>query len=399
MAVYKRLKCQQCCKELTHSKVVKTLEPCPSCGGTMVYLDKWYVKVGMGVGKKPIIRAVGNKIEAEAEEGKLKAQKFSGELTSAPSKMKFGDLADKYLKNCLKRKEEGSISENTYISYKSRITVNIKPYFRGTPVSNITKKMITKFRDDRKDSVPLRGTDRQGMRGGSVNVEIAILYNIFAYAIEEELISFNPAQGVKGLKAGKRDTFLDVKQCNDLLEACKKGPKPLYTMVQIALNTGLRLDGVIGLRWEHILWKENILKRTVKRGKVVRIPMNQTLKDVLTDWRNSNDPPSIHGWVFPSNTVAGKCVSTVNGFDRACKEIGLPDLVFHDLRHTFATHLIKHTKDIHLVAQILGHSSTYMTERYAHLLDDHRQNAMADFEIGSKPSPVTKARKAGQNEE
>lgn len=60
------------------------------------------------------------------------------------------------------------------------------------------------------------------------------------------------------------------------------------------------------------------------------------------------------------------------------------DFRFHDLRHTFATHFLRNTKDFRALQEILGHSDYRMTLRYSHVLDDHKREAMEAFERGGK---------------
>ena len=63
-------------------------------------------------------------------------------------------------------------------------------------------------------------------------------------------------------------------------------------------------------------------------------------------------------------------------FDHAKKRAGLPDIHMHDLRHTAASHLIMSGVDIRTLADILGHRTLPMVQRYTHLLHDHKLTAI-----------------------
>src|ERR1700691_936402 len=54
-------------------------------------------------------------------------------------------------------------------------------------------------------------------------------------------------------------------------------------------------------------------------------------------------------------------------FARACREVGIADFKFHDLRHTAASWMRMSGADIHTVAQVLGHKDLRMAARYQHL--------------------------------
>jgi integrase len=63
-------------------------------------------------------------------------------------------------------------------------------------------------------------------------------------------------------------------------------------------------------------------------------------------------------------------------FDIVRKRAGLPDIHLHDLRHTAASHLIMSGVDIRTLADILGHRTLQMVQRYTHLLRNHKLDAI-----------------------
>jgi len=64
-------------------------------------------------------------------------------------------------------------------------------------------------------------------------------------------------------------------------------------------------------------------------------------------------------------------------FTSACRRAGLEDFRFHDLRHTFASHLVMNGVSLKAVQELLGHADIKMTLRYSHLSQAHLKEAVA----------------------
>lgn len=73
-------------------------------------------------------------------------------------------------------------------------------------------------------------------------------------------------------------------------------------------------------------------------------------------------------------------------FWRALRLSGIPHIRFHDLRHTFATRLVRRGVDLITVQQLLGHSSIRMTARYSHSLREAKVAAVRLLEERSVSS-------------
>ncbi len=138
-------------------------------------------------------------------------------------------------------------------------------------------------------------------------------------------------------------------------------------VILFALYTGRRKGEVTNLEWSDINLEEKVITcRKTKNGKTLSFPLNQKAYDVILKAHEHK----ISKYVFPSSTGH----HYYNGFSlawrRLQKRLGL-NYRFHDLRHTYASHLASSGKvDIYTLKTLLGHQDVTLTMRYAHLTNE-----------------------------
>jgi integrase len=122
---------------------------------------------------------------------------------------------------------------------------------------------------------------------------------------------------------------------------------------------------------------------TTKSGKRREIPINEAVRQTLQGLVRHLESP----YVFTD--VKGKRFQDVQrAFHSACRRAGITDFTFHDLRHTFASHLVMAGVDLTTVKELLGHKSLSMTLRYAHLAPSHKVKAVAVLDRALSKTPT-----------
>jgi integrase len=138
--------------------------------------------------------------------------------------------------------------------------------------------------------------------------------------------------------------------------------------IRLLLLTGARLSEVLTLTWQMVDRDARVLRLPdSKTGKKV-IPLAPAAIEVIEGQRRTrlegND------FVFPGVKAGGHLANLERPWINIRKVAGLADVRLHDLRHTFASHAVMRGMALPLLAKVLGHASTYTTQRYSHFSVD-----------------------------
>jgi len=275
----------------------------------------------------------------------------------------FEKFAKEYLdKHCLVHKR----STRNDRSIKN----NLVDFFGGKFLRNITSEMVERYQAKRVKT----------RTKATVNRELAWLRHLFTKAIEWGKALENPVKKVKFFKENNsRLRYLQTEEIQALLDACFAKTRPI---IEAALNTGMRKGELMNLRWSQVDMKNDFITVEKTKNEERRIiPMNATLKQVFEGLPRSIDR---NGLVFAYGE--SKTPNPRKAFESAKEKAGIEDFRFHDMRHTFASHLVMGGADFKTIQELLGHKSLAMTMRYAHLSAGHKRKALQD--LYSKVSPL-----------
>ncbi len=193
----------------------------------------------------------------------------------------------------------------------------------------------------------------------------------------------------------RRLRYLSKEECSALIQACDKH---LKAVVITALNTGMRKGEILSLTWDNIDLRNGfILLERTKNGERREVPINETLKATLSAIVRRLDTP----YVFYNSETGTRYVNLHKPFQSALKRAKIKDFKFHDLRQTFASHLVMAGVDITTIKELLGHKTLTMTLRYAHLAPSHKVkavNILDDSLTSSSTSQLLHKKEGAANE-
>ncbi|MBI5193834.1 MAG: site-specific integrase [Nitrospirae bacterium] len=269
----------------------------------------------------------------------------------------FMELADKYIEWMTGRQKSART--------KGYIIGELKQVFGSLPLRRFNTLIVEQLQTD----LMVRG-----LKPASVNKILNVLKAMFSKAIEWEMIELETSKRVhkvENLKGeGKRIRFLTVEECRLLIDSCDERLKPI---IIIAVNTGMRKGEILSLKWDNVDIKHGFIMLDVtKNGERREVPLNDTLKNVLHGITRRLDV----AYVFHDNITGKPYKEVKRSFASACKKAGIKDFRFHDLRHTFASHLVMSGVDLTTVSKLMGHKSLTMTLRYSHLAQSHINKAV-----------------------
>ena len=258
--------------------------------------------------------------------------------------------------------KKNSTQACTYIRDEVSVNLHLVPYFGKEYLFNITPHKIFSYQSKRLS---------EGVCNATVKREVACLKNLLNTAVTWKRIKANPIKAVPKLKEPPgRLRYLTLEEINNLLAYCPDPPHPLRAIITVALTTGMRKSEILGLKWDYIKPDNRFIILPITKNNTVRVvPMNDTLLKALKELPRESD--------FVFWNARGKHLGDVKrSFATACRRAGIENFRFHDLRHTYASHLAMRGVHMRALQELLGHKDIKMTQRYSHLSPDQLQGAV-----------------------
>lgn len=217
---------------------------------------------------------------------------------------------------------------------------------------------------------------------------LSALKHFFKFAVERDIIDADPTQGVEMPKLPKTlPKALSMQEMQALLsvDADLETPDALRqrAIIEVLYSTGIRVTELAGLKMADIEASPSPSLRVTGKGDKQRlVPLSSkahsTLRTYLENARPAFDSSGQSKWLFPSRQGRPLTRQRLFQIVRLAGERAGLDLSPHQLRHTFATHLLENDADLRAVQMMLGHSDLSTTQVYTQVVEDRLRDVLEE---------------------
>ena len=297
----------------------------------------------------------------------------------------------------------GGVKPRTVEAYNCQIKNHIRPALGAVRLEALTAHAIQQF----YNSMGKPTGDRPPLSAKSIKNVHGILHKCLQQAVSLGYLRYNPTDACTLPKVEHKELRPLDEDSTTLFIKAIKGHQ-YETLFLVTLFTGMRKGEVLGLRWDCVDFKMGTIlvnkqlqkttdggsayhlvpTKTSKARSITPAPFVMTLlkehKRTQTCWQLKagqvwSNPDNL---VFTNGVGGHLCHQTVYlNYKRVVASIGLPEIRFHDLRHSYAVAALLAGDDIKTVQGNLGHATAAFTlDVYGHVTDQMKQASAARME-------------------
>jgi len=338
-----------------------------------VYLDDGSKKVVIGKLQSKVVTRM-EKIRSDAKQG-----------LSTNDRLKLKDYLQEYL-----TLKENSVQYNSYNNYKILIDNHISPRLGNIKLSKINPVLITKTYNKMKSD---------GVGVVTIRRCQSVLANALNEAIARNLLTYNPANYATPPRSPDNEVrLLEETQIQEILDHTELS-YPEYTPIfTTAFQTGMRRSELCALRWGDVdldlavLYVNRTFAKAKNGGLIEKAPktkagrrkidLSPQFAIFLRNYLESHDEkitPDQRVFRY-SNGKQVKPDRVTHVFKMVARALEMPDIHFHNTRHSHAGMLLKMGIHPKVVQERLGHSSIQVTmDIYSHVAPNLQKEAIQNF--------------------
>jgi len=373
----------------------------------------WRVVVNLGVAggqRQRAVKVLHGRL-ADAREARAKLEHGRNTRQIRPQKQSAPRTVGAWMGHWLETYKRRRVERSTFARYQTYARLYIVPELGAKRLRDLSMDDMQAFYNALQD---------RGLHANTVQQAAALLRQALKTARVVGLLTHDPMAGAQGPIRPRRPK-LEVpseEQIRALLRDMAGADAAAYPITRFALASGLREGELIALEWPQL----DLDKAVVHvRRSATRVPAEgeggsyyvlefkapkteQSVRDVPLDaatitWLRGYRHQILElkmqlrpqRWTDADGDLVFPCTSCFAGglagrawqagslrkaFGRYAEKVGLGYMRFHDLRHTYASHLLKKGVPLKVVSEMLGHTRIMTTaDVYGHVMDEQRRDA------------------------
>ena len=255
-------------------------------------------------------------------------------------------------------------SESTIIAYKKDIE-QLTKYLQNKPITKTTTK-------DLKQYVKYL-VNNKGFTKKTASRKINSLKTFFRYLTEAGKLTVDISLPVKHPEIeNKPSRTLSPLEYKAIRDTARRNIR-LYTMIELLLQTGIRIGELSRLKIEDIKLHNGIRRliiREYESNEMRIVELNDIIAEALQNYlQKRKKVQNDQGYLFTTRTGRNVLVRNIRtAVNRVFQKAGVQNARVNDLRNTFICHQIEQGMDIDKLAEIVGHKRISSTEKYLSLL-------------------------------
>ncbi|MBI4130281.1 tyrosine-type recombinase/integrase, partial [Candidatus Roizmanbacteria bacterium] len=198
----------------------------------------------------------------------------------------------------------------------------------------------------------------------TISRKINSIKTLYRFLQSEHIVEHNPAAELSHPKYElKEPRILSKLEYRALRDVCRSDTR-IYAIIELFLQTGLRISEVADLRLEQV--KDDCLEIGSRR-----IPLNQSAMEAIKAYLAIRPNKGSNSHVFITKTGNPLLVRNIRTvIDRALKTAGIENAKVNDLRVTFIAHQLAAGAPLEYISKLVGHKRISTTERYLNLVQE-----------------------------
>lgn len=274
--------------------------------------------------------------------------------------------------------KENDRSPSTILAYKKDIQ-QLEDFLK-----KLKKSFTNATSDELEDFISALGRDGN-FSIKTISRKINSLKTFYKFLLNKKIVTENIAKPIKHPQLeSKPQRFLSKIEYKALRDTTRSNFR-LYTMVELLIQTGIRIGELCRLQIEDIqikTTKKNLKIKSFASNPERVIELNAKAYSAIKEWLSRLDKDKNQkGYLFPTkngNSILVRNVRT--SINRAFRQVGINDATVNDLRNTFIVWQLEEGVKLEKVAVNVGHQRLSSTEKYISLLKNPPQNKLTKIQ-------------------